>query len=123
MTDNTTNSIEKKSSVLNIIGIIINIPGIIMAMSICIGAIISLVGIYKDVPYYILSFLIIDYFVALISVFLLIVWGICVCVRKIKYKVSLKKYKLGIIFSIINIGLHFIIALPFIYSYLCSVLT
>ena len=114
---NKADNVSTKRNLLNIVGIIINLPSILNFLCIYIPVLLSLMNIYEGDPYFILTFFFLCTIIVPVTAIANIVWGICVYVKKKKYGVSFRTYKSAFIVIVVNIVLCSVIAIPFMINF------
>ena len=109
---------ENDRNLLNKVGIALSIPGILNTLLIYIPLILATINIYIGDSYFIILLLLLAFPILFISIVLIIAWGVCVYIKKVKYNVSLSKYKVAFIFLSVDIALYLILLIPALLNFI-----
>ena len=110
--------IKKKGNLLNKVGIVLCIPGIVNSLFIYVPVLLSLTNIYEGDPYAILLPVLLTSVLFPLTLVAFIVWAILVHRKKVKQGVPLREYKIAYIFWGIDFALFAILVVPFIFNFI-----
>ena len=115
--NNIINNKDNKN-VLNKVGIALSIPGILNTLLIYISLILAATNIYVGDPYFTVLLLLLVLPILSISIVSIIIWGICICIKKVKYNVSLSEYKIALILLLLDMILYGVLLIPALMNFI-----